>query len=403
MTTRATLPAVALWLVAACASGSPPSTPGPSPVPAPVPALPPAPPVVVEEPEVLPDQPAPEPEPAPLVSSVTLAFTGDINLGTTTLPGGIPPDSGRGVLRAAAPHLTGDLVVGNLEGVFADTGISEKCIRRRGNRVEEIPNCYSFRTPSWLAPRLAEAGFTHVNLANNHSGDLGAAGRRSTIEAVEATGVVPYGLVGDIAIDTLLRGDSVSVVALVGFSTYPSAYNLLELDRSAAVVDSVRQLADIVIVTFHGGDEGRDALHVPDGPEFLGREPRGELRRWARVVLDAGADAVIGHGPHVLRGIEFHDGKPIAYSLGNFATYRGFNVSGVLGITGVLSLQLAGDGSFLSARFEPMAQAPRRGPAPDPAARAIELLRRLSIGDFGPSAARILDDGTILPPASASD
>jgi hypothetical protein len=359
--------------------------------------------VVVEEPEVLPDAPPPEPEARPLVSSVTLAFTGDINLGTSTLPDGIPPDSGRGVLTAAAPHLTGDLVVGNLEGVFADTGVSEKCIRRRGGREEKIPNCYSFRTPTWLAPRLAEAGFTHVNLANNHSGDLGPAGRASTIGAVQATGVVTYGLVGSIAMDTLVRGDSMSVVALVGFSTYPSAYNLLDLERSRAVVDSVSQLADLVIVTFHGGNEGREALHVPERPEFLGREPRGELRRWARVVLDAGAAAVIGHGPHVLRGIEFYNGKPIAYSLGNFATYRGFNVSGVLGITGVLSLQLGGDGSFMSARFEPMTQEPRRGPAPDSSARAIELLRRLSTEDFGPNAARILDDGTILPPASASD
>ena len=351
----------------------------------------------------MPEPAPPAPAAAPRVASITLAFTGDINLGTATLPGGIPPDSGRGVLRAAAPHLAGDLVVGNLEGVFADTGISEKCIRRRGGRIEERPNCYAFRTPTWLAPRLVEAGFTHVNLANNHSGDLGVAGRASTLDAVRSLGLVPYGLVGSIAIDTLTRGDSSSVVALVGFATYPFAYNLLDLERSRAVIDSVRQLADVVIVTFHGGDEGADALHVPDGPEFLGNEPRGELRRWARVVLDAGADAVIGHGPHVLRGIEFHDGKPIAYSLGNFATYRGFSVRGALGITGVLTLELAGDGTFRSARFVPMDQAPRRGPAPDSAARAIDLLQRLSAEDFGPRAARILHDGTILPPASASD
>lgn len=357
--------------------------------------------MVVETPEALPE-PEP-PAPAPRVASITLAFTGDINLGTATLPGGIPPDSGRGVLRAAAPYLVGDLVVGNLEGVFADTGISEKCIRRRGNRIEERPNCYAFRTPTWLAPRLVDAGFTHVNLANNHSGDLGAAGRATTLETVRALGLVPYGLTGSIALDTLTRGDSISTVALIGFATYPFAYNLLDLERSRAVVDSVQRLADVVIVTFHGGDEGKDALHVPEGPEFLGNEPRGELRRWARVVLDAGADAVIGHGPHVLRGIEFHDGKPIVYSLGNFATYRGFSVSGPLGITGVLSLELDGDGTFLAARFVPMHQAPRRGPAPDPAARAIELLQRLSTEDFGPSAARILDDGSILPPASASD
>ena len=45
-------------------------------------------------------------------------------------------------------------------------------------------------------------------------------------------------------------------------------------------------------------------------------------------MIDAGADAVVGHGPHVLRGVEFYKGRPIFYSLGNFATYRGFNLAG---------------------------------------------------------------------------
>ena len=58
-------------------------------------------------------------------------------------------------------------------------------------------------------------------------------------------------------------------------------------------------------------------------------------------MIDAGADAVIGHGPHVLRGIEFYRGRPIAYSLGNFLTYRGFNLEGPLGVTGVLQLEFA--------------------------------------------------------------
>ena len=85
------------------------------------------------------------------------------------------------------------------------------------------------------------------------------------------------------------------------------------------MVDSVRPLVDLLVVTFHGGAEGVGRSHVPEAAESLGREPRGDLRRWARAVIDAGADAVIGHGPHVLRGIEFYRGRPIAYSLGNFA------------------------------------------------------------------------------------
>src|SRR5262245_21509078 len=162
---------------------------------------------------------------------VRLAFVGDINLGTMTLPGGVPPDSGRALLRAAKPFLTGDLVVGNFEGVLADSGETTKCVKKRSiawttspaaktlsasgtaaprtNRaaVEAAPpnvdslaaapahprhpprarrkpkpepvRCYAFLTPAFLAPRLSEAGFTHLNLANNHANDFGLDGRRS--------------------------------------------------------------------------------------------------------------------------------------------------------------------------------------------------------------------------------
>lgn len=400
MTIGRLAPAVAmLALLAACAR---PTAPAPEPEPAP-----PAPePVVVEPVPPPPAEPEPEPEPPappPRVETVTLSFTGDINLGTTTLDGGIPPDSGRGVLRAATPHLVGDLVIGNLEGVFADTGVSGKCIRRVNGRLVERTNCYAFRTPTWLAPRLRDAGFTHLNLANNHSGDLGAAGRTSTLAALAALDLTAYGLQDQVAMDTVVRGDSISTVALAGFTTYPFAWNLLDIERSRALVDSLRPLADIVIVTFHGGDEGVDAVRTPDAPEFLGNEPRGHLRRWARAVLDAGADAVVGHGPHVLRGIEFHDGKPIVYSLGNFATYRGFSVRGPLGVTGVLTLVLDGEGGFQRARFVPMRQAPRTGPYPDPAREAIRLLRQLSALDFGATAARITEAGEILPPGDGTD
>ena len=61
------------------------------------------------------------------------------------------------------------------------------------------------------------------------------------------------------------RGDSLTMVGLIGFTTYPYAYDLLDIERSAAVVDSVRPLVDLLIVTFHGGAEGIGALHVRRG------------------------------------------------------------------------------------------------------------------------------------------
>ncbi len=405
------------WLVLTVALGCARTAPPPQPQPQPAPRAEPV------DTGVPPDSPLLEPAPAPapvsrLYAPVRLAFVGDINLGTETLPDGVPPDSGRGLLERARPSLVGDLVVGNFEGVLADTGSSTKCLAppaRRGTRKEPVkargpkpqpatrPNCYAFRTPTMLAPRLVEAGFTHMNLANNHANDLGPAGRESTDEALLALGVRLYGPLGEISVDTVRRGESLTTVALVGFATYPYAYNLLDIERSAAVVDSIRPGVDLLLVTFHGGTEGINALHTSEAAESLGREPRGDLRRWARAVIDAGADAVIGHGPHVLRGMEFYRDRLIAYSLGNFATYRGFNVSGPRGITAVLQLEFSEERRLQIARLVPMMQLPRQGPFPDPDSAAISLVQRLSAEDFGASAAVITRSGEILMPTQGKE
>lgn len=395
---------VALGLLSGCAKAPTPPPPRPVPdsePPPPPPPPPPAPPLPVERPE----------PPPPPRGSVSFTFVGDINLGTLTLPDGVPPEEGRGLFEAARPELQADIVVGNFEGVLGDSGITYKC-GPEGRRVPEADTaarkpprrdgrprlCYAFLTPTALAPRLPEAGFTHLNLANNHANDFGPEGRATTQRLLDSLGVRTYGPLGSIAIDTVRRGDSVTAVGLVGFATYPHSYDLLDIPRSVAVVDSVRDLVDLLVVTFHGGAEGVRALHVPEAAESLGREPRGDLRTWSRAVIDAGADAVVGHGPHVLRGIEFYRGKPIAYSLGNFLTYRGFNLAGPLGLTGVLRLEAEPGGGWVRLRLAPMAQQPGRGPAPDASGEILDLVRRLSREDFGEHAARVTEDGAILPP-----
>lgn len=404
-----------VWLFAgmialgACAKAPPATGPRPAPDSAPPPAVPPAAPIPAAV-------PAPPPRP---VGSVSLTFVGDINLGTLTLPDGVPPSEGRGLLDAARPDLQADLVVGNFEGVLGDSGITYKCgpegrrvpapdtvaakpspRRRPAKPPRPTPSraCYAFLTPTALAPRLVEAGFTHLNLANNHANDFGSEGRAATERILDSLGIRTYGPLGSIAVDTLRRGDSATVVGLVGFTTYPHSYDLLDIARSAAVVDSVRPTVHLLVVTFHGGAEGARALHVPEAAESLGSEPRGNLRAWTRAVIDAGADAVVGHGPHVLRGIEYYQGKPIVYSLGNFLTYRGFNLAGPLGQTGILRLEAGPDRRWRRLRFSPMAQVPGQGPVPDATGAVLELLRTLSREDFGEAAARVREDGEILPP-----
>lgn len=360
------------------------------------------------------------PPPARIYAPVRVAFVGDINLGTLSLADGVPPDSGRGLLDAARPALTGDLIVGNFEGVLGDSGVTYKCgtiprqvgfqsvrdsmagprARPRPNRKPSKtkrtgPGCYAFLTPIALAPRLAEAGFTHLNLANNHSNDFGPAGRATTDSAFDQLGIDLYGPRGSIAVDSIRKGPGLTVVGLIGFTTYPFAYDLLDIERSAAVVDSLRPLVDLLLVTFHGGAEGVAALHTPEGTDSLGHEQRGDLRRWARAVIEAGADAVVGHGPHVLRGIEFYRGVPIVYSLGNFLTYGGFTLSGPLGLTGVLQLDFSAGHRLDEARLVPMVQHYHRGPSPDPTGASLGLLRRLSAEDFLVTGAVISGDGTI--------
>lgn len=391
-----------LALAAACAPSRP-EPPVPAPRPAPEPVVRDT--VAVAPDTVMADTVIAPPAPAIVRAAlpVQVALTGDINLGTSTLPGGIPPDGGRALLPPVRDALTGDLVIGNFEGTLADTGTTDKCpepdTTRKGRNAPRKPRtCYVFLTPLNLGARLADAGFTHMNLANNHANDYGIDGRRSTERELERLGLQTYGPVGEIAVDTVRRGDSLTVIGLIGFATYGHSYNLLNIEESARLVDSLRGEVDLVLITFHGGAEGSKALHTPDSAEFLGREPRGNLRRWARAVIDAGASAVVGHGPHVLRGIEFYRGRPIAYSLGNFLTYRGFNLQGPNGITAILQLEFTGSGELTSARVVPLRQPPREGPEPDPLGAAIDLMRRLSREDFGPTAARFEDDGTVLPP-----
>lgn len=324
---------------------------------------------------------------------IRLTFTGDINLGTSLLKGGVPSDTMPSAFARVDSLFTGDLVVGNFEGAFSDTLPAAKC----GTKT----NCYEFRTPRWMARRLVEAGFTHLNLANNHASDLGLPGRIETSALLDTLGLQHYGILGEIAIDTVRVGGSATVTALIGFTTYDFAYDLLQIERAKVVVDSIAQLVDVVIVTFHGGTEGKQAIRVGTGMERMGGERRGDLRRFARAVIDAGADAVVGHGPHVLRGIEFYNGRPIAYSLGNFVTWHGFNMTGVNAFTGVLQLELNGDGSFASGRFVPLRQVKWVGAVPDRTRAALTQVRRLTRLDFPRTGAVLSADGSFTAPAQA--
>ena len=152
---------------------------------------------------------------------------------------------------------------------------------------------------------------------------------------------------------------------------------------------------DIVIVSFHGGAEGLQALHVPEGPEMFLDDNRGDLRAFAHAVIDAGASLVLGHGPHVPRAMEMYNHHLVAYSLGNFATYKNFSLQGYEGVGLILEVTLGGDGRFVSGKIIPTRQKGYGIPIEDPKGAATDLVRLLSSQDFPKTGVRVGNDGTI--------
>jgi hypothetical protein len=387
----------------------PAAQPHQTPVPSAVPSAAPSPaPENGYAPQALPAaSPAPSPAPAPVTRygpdvvlpplndrELVITAVGDVMLGTTfpdETGGLLPPNDGADILREVTPILKrGDVVFGNLEGPLTEGGSSLKC------KGKAIGNCYAFRVPPRYGAHLKDAGFTVMGLANNHAMDFGLEGRASSRQTLESQGIAHSGELGDIAHLTA-KGKKISVIA---FATYPAAYNLLDLDASLQTIRQARAESDIVIVSFHGGGEGSARQHVLAGDEtFLG-EDRGDLRRFTHAAIDAGAQLVLGSGPHVVRGIEIYQGKLIAYSLGNFATYGPFNLSGENGLSLILEAHLADDGSFISGQVYPVKQEKPGGPKLDPAMSILPILRGLTQADFGATGVSVGPSGELRLPGT---
>lgn len=323
------------------------------------------------------------------VESISLSATGDIIMGDA--PNKLPANDGEGFFDSVTEALESDFVMGNLEQpLTGDTGTS-KC------GTPKRPNCFAFRSPPAYAEHLKDAGFQLLNTANNHSKDYGSQGYQNTVEALESAGLEHTGAEGQI---TVVDVKGVKV-AVVGFSPYAGANNLNDLDAAETVVASAKEKADLVVVQVHMGAEGSDKTHVKPGNELFFGENRGDPIKFSHTVIDAGADLVVGHGPHVLRGMEFYKGKLIAYSLGNFAGGgRTLSRNGVLKYSGVLHVSLTKEGEYVEGKFVSTylndAGVPTRDKADD---RGRKMVAELSEADFDETAAVIGADGSIKPSA----
>jgi poly-gamma-glutamate capsule biosynthesis protein CapA/YwtB (metallophosphatase superfamily) len=315
---------------------------------------------------------------------VSLVWGGDVTLGSYR---GLPPKHGRPQLAKVARVLrAADLGVVNLEGTFGPATTS-KCAPGAS------ATCFPFQAPRGNARTLAWAGIDLVNTANNHAYDYGPKGWVATRAALIRANVQATGAVSEV--NVIERNGT--RVAFVGFSTYKWSAPMSDPAQVRALIAEADRQAEVVVVLMHAGAEGADLIHVPSGREQAYGEDRGDSRLFARTAIDAGADLVLGSGPHVLRGIECFRRRVIAYSLGNFVGYRTLSTGGVTALSGVLRVRIARNGRFLGGRFHPVRLRHPGVPRRDRSRASTRLVRRLSRQDFGRRACRISRRGVVRP------
>lgn len=222
----------------------------------------------------------------------------------------------RNTLETAGGDRLFDGVKGALEGV--DLAICNlECPLCDPACGRALPKRIRFRGDPGMAAVLRRAGFTAAGVANNHAVDWGREGFAETLRHLEAAGVMPVG--GGPDRDAAFRpawfragGLQVALFGCLAFlpEGFPPAAErpgpaVLDIERLEAQIRLARERADAVVVSFHWGPEGSA---VPDSRQT----------EWARRAVDAGADLVIGHHPHVLQPVEHYRGALVLYSLGNF-------------------------------------------------------------------------------------
>ena len=161
---------------------------------------------------------------------------------------------------------------------------------------------------------------------------------------------------------------------------------------------------DLIVVSFHGGAEGMGTDHVPGRQEIFLGEDRGNVKAFARACIEAGADIVYGHGPHLPRAIELYKGHLIAYSLGNFCTPQRIRLAGQLAYAPVLEATVnLVDGTFVKGKIHSFIQFKGVGPRVEVTHSVARRIRALTLSDFPDTNLTIFPDGRIERKNKAND
>jgi len=325
-------------------------------------------------------------DPERTTSVITVAAVGDIMMGTDYPAPKLPGKDGKLLFGESKDILRkADIVFGNLEGPLCDEGSPTKKVKDKES--------YVFRTPTRFVKNLVEAGFNVVSLANNHAEDFGDEGMSSTKKALDAARIKYSSKAGEVA-EFKINGIKVGLVA---FSFGPPPRSIIYPEKVLDEIDLLSKKYDVLILSVHGGKEGTSALQTPNELEYFLEEPRGNLIQFAHEAVERGADLVLMHGPHVPRAMEVYQDRLIAYSLGNFCTYRGMSLDEEKGYAPLLWVELGRNGEFVRGKIFSFIQIPPGGPKKDEKERAWDLIKKLSHQDFPGTRPLFEESGSILP------
>lgn len=322
-----------------------------------------------------------------LNAEIILSFVGDVMTGSDYPDKSyLPSNEGKDIFKSVENYFkNSDVNFANLEGAIANTNTQSS---------KRSKNSYSFRMPPYMANRIAEAGFNIVAVANNHSRDFGDKGYKQTQEYLKNAEIKIVGNILNTATIIEIKNKKIGFLAFYYFSYANNS--IQDITSAKALVEKTKKECDFLIVSFHGGAEGRNMFRVPKETEIFYGENRGDVYKFARAVSDAGADLIIGHGPHVLRAMEIYNNSFIAYSLGNFVGYKQFSLAGNNGISAILQITLNDNLKIDSAKVIPIKLINGGIPSVDSSNEAIKKLNNYADLDFPNSGIKFNSEGEAI-------